>query len=92
MPCQPVLLVQFLLCTDLWKDAETLHSAYCDSGGVTEAFIKNGLANALATASQGSFRMDQAAWEYRVVVNPEAMQVRLQMPESPNLQLVKRDP
>ena len=34
--------VQVLVCTDLWKDQKVLHAAYCDSLGVTEAFIKNG--------------------------------------------------
>ena len=42
---RPVLTLvpQIFLCTDLWKDTETLRAAYHDSKGVTEAFIKNGI-------------------------------------------------
>lgn len=61
-----------LLCTDLWKDATVLHAAYCDSRGVTEAFIKNGLKCALGAVSAGS---QAQGWTYDVVVNAELQQV-----------------
>ena len=67
--------VQVLVCTDLWKDQKVLHAAYCDSQGVTEAFIKNGMANAVAAASCGAIRMDEAKWVYDVIVNAEDQQV-----------------
>ena len=65
-----------LVCTDLWKDSKTLHAAYCDSQGVTEAFILNGMKNAIAAASAGQKLIDLKKWEYEVVVNPELHQVR----------------
>lgn len=48
---RPVLTLvpQIFLCTDLWKDTETLRAAYHDSKGVTEAFIKNGIQHAMCT-------------------------------------------
>lgn len=60
--------LQVFLCTDLWKDAKTLHSAYCDSKGVTEAFIKNGMAHALHALGVGA-QADPAHWQYDVVIN-----------------------
>lgn len=65
---------QVLLCTDLWKDATVLHAAYCDSRGVTEAFIKNGLKCALGAVSAGS---QAQGWTYDVVVNAELQQVEM---------------
>ena len=66
---------QVLVCTDLWKDRETLHAAYCDSRGVTEAFILNGMKNAIAAASSGTQLIDLSKWQYEVIVNPEQLQV-----------------
>ena len=63
------------LCADLWKDACTLKSAYHDSAGVTEAFIRNGLHNALRTLGLSQESPDIAKWPYHVVVNPELQQV-----------------
>ena len=70
-----LLLAQVLVCTDLWKDSETLHAAYCDSLGVTEAFILNGMKNAIAEASAGHLLIDLKKWEYEVIVNPDLHQV-----------------
>lgn len=67
--------MQVLVCTDLWKDRATLHQAYCDSQGVTEAFIKNGLRNAIQAVSYGQASVDLAEWEYEVLVNPDSRQV-----------------
>ena len=67
--------MQVLVCTDLWKDQKVLHAAYCDSLGVTEAFIKNGMANAVAAASCGAIRMDEDKWAYDVIINAEEQQV-----------------
>ena len=66
---------QVLLGADLWKDSEVLHAAYCDSVGVTRAFIKNGVANALKAASAGKASIDVGQWDYEVVVNPKKLQV-----------------
>ena len=68
-------LVQVFLCADLWKDARTLKAAYHDSAGVTEAFIRNGLHNALRTLGLSQESPDIAKWAYHVVVNPELQQV-----------------
>ena len=68
-------LSQVLLCTDLWKDQKVLHAAYCDSQGVTQQFILNGMKNALLAVSRGRVQMDTKAWQYDVVVNPIKRQV-----------------
>ena len=62
------LPLQVFLCTDLWKDAGTLHAAYCDRRGVTESFIKNGMAHALHALGVGA-QADPACWQYDVVIN-----------------------
>ena len=51
-----------------------LHAAYCDSQGVTEAFIKNGMSHALAALGCHEGRSPDA-WKYDVVVNPKTRQV-----------------
>ena len=51
-----------------------LHAAYCDSQGVTEAFIKNGMSHALAALGCHEGR-SRDAWKYDVVVNPKTRQV-----------------
>jgi Histidine-specific methyltransferase, SAM-dependent len=56
---------RLFLCADLWKDAATLRAAYCDSKGVTEAFIKNGMANALRQLGHPAAG-DPENWEYEV--------------------------
>ncbi|DBA68320.1 TPA: hypothetical protein ACH3X2_013633 [Trebouxia sp. C0005] len=67
---------QIFLCTDLWKDAKTLHAAYCDSQGVTEAFIKNGMTHALHAVGVGA-QADPACWLYDVVINPVDRRVEM---------------
>lgn len=52
-----------------------LHRAYCDSKGVTEAFIKNGAKHAMLAASNGSVSINAEKWDYDVVVNPDKTQV-----------------
>ena len=74
---QLVCLLQIFLCTDLWKDAKTLHAAYCDSQGVTEAFIKNGMTHALHAVGVGA-QAAPACWLYDVVINPVDRRVRNQ--------------
>lgn len=61
-------MLQVFLCTDLWKDAKILHSAYHDSKGVTEAFIKNGMVHALHVLGVKR-HADPHAWTYDVVIN-----------------------
>ena len=68
-------MLQVFLCADLWKDAPTLKAAYHDSAGVTEAFIRNGLHNALRTLGMSQESPDVAKWPYHVVVNPDLQQV-----------------
>ena len=51
-----------------------LHAAYCDSQGVTEAFIKNGMSHALAALGCHEGQSPDA-WKYDVVVNPKTRQV-----------------
>ena len=67
--------MQVLLCTDLWKDGEELHAAYHDSQGVTEAFIKNGMVNALKTLGVRDAPSLVNSWRYDVRVNKELQQV-----------------
>jgi L-histidine Nalpha-methyltransferase len=71
-----------LLCTDLWKDEARLRAAYDDSQGVTAAFIRNGLAHALACLPGGSEAAAEAGapaeeWAYEVDVNAGATQVEM---------------
>ena len=54
-----------------------LHAAYHDSQGVTEAFIKNGLACALSQLGLSQESPDLSSWPYHVVVNAELQQVCL---------------
>lgn len=69
---------QVLLCADLWKDRKTLHAAYCDREGVTEAFIKNGVAHAFASfGKEGSKAVDPVNWDYEVDVNATDQQVEM---------------
>lgn len=75
MPLRLTICLQILVCTDLWKDKAALHAAYCDSAGVTEAFIKNGFANALSVASGSALKPDLNSWTYDVVVNERDKQV-----------------
>lgn len=59
--------VQVLLCADLWKDRDTLHAAYCDREGVTEAFIKNGIAHAFGSlGADCAVAADPDNWNYEV--------------------------
>ena len=61
------MAVQVLLCADLWKDQAVLHAAYCDSQGVTEAFIKNGVAHAFGSLGPtAAAAADPASWDYEV--------------------------
>ena len=69
------VVAQVLLCTDLWKDEKVLHAAYHDSQGVTEAFIKNGMVNALTTLGVPGASTLVADWQYVVKVNKEKQQV-----------------
>lgn len=66
--------MQVLVCADLWKDAATLHAAYHDSQGITKAFIKNGLSNALSAVG-ADVLPGTADWTYDVVVNADLKQV-----------------
>ena len=58
---------QVLLCADLWKDEQVLHAAYCDGRGVTEAFIRNGVAHAFRSLGPAAAAAaDPASWDYEV--------------------------
>ncbi|KAK9789403.1 hypothetical protein WJX73_006308 [Symbiochloris irregularis] len=67
---------QLFVCADLWKDAGMLHAAYCDSQGVTEQFIKNGLANAMDVLGV-HMPVLAGGWQYDVVVNADLQQVEM---------------
>jgi len=70
--------LQVLLCADLWKDKAVLHAAYCDSQGVTEAFIKNGVAHAFGSLGpSAAAAADPTSWDYEVDVNAEHTQVEM---------------
>ena len=71
--------LQVFVCTDLWKDSEILHRAYCDAKGVTEAFIKNGLENAVREISYGAIQITSDDWKYEVMINDAKTQVSRQM-------------
>ena len=68
--------VVLMLGCDLMKAADTLHAAYNDSAGVTDAFIKNGMRHALRSVGHPSAERDDA-WDYEVVVNAEEEQVEM---------------
>ncbi len=58
---------QVLLCADLWKEERVLHAAYCDGRGVTEAFIRNGVAHAFRSLGPAAAAAaDPASWDYEV--------------------------
>jgi uncharacterized SAM-dependent methyltransferase len=67
--------LQLLLCADLWKSPEVLHSAYHDAEGVTEEFICNGLSHALSRL-RTPYARDPHDWSYEVVVNHDLRQVK----------------
>lgn len=62
---------------DMWKDVARLYSAYHDSQGVTELFIKNGMANALRTLRIPVSDDDEASWVYEVEVNKQLRRVEM---------------
>jgi L-histidine N-alpha-methyltransferase len=71
-----------LLCTDLWKEGARLRAAYDDVGGVTAAFIRNGLSHALACLPGGLEAATAAgahpdAWAYEVLINEREAQVEM---------------
>ena len=70
---------QVFLCTDLWKDAAVLKSAYDDPHGVTAAFITNGMRHVqrvLAEVDESPPSNKQAGrWAYDCLVNADAKQV-----------------
>lgn len=66
-----------LLCTDLWKDAATLHAAYDDAQGVTRQFIINGMVHALRTLRHPAAELKESIWTYEAVVNSKLHQVEM---------------
>jgi uncharacterized SAM-dependent methyltransferase len=71
-----------LLCTDLWKEARRLRAAYDDADGITAAFIRNGLAHALACLPGGLEAVTAAGappaqWVYEVAINEAARRVEM---------------
>ncbi|KAL3696043.1 hypothetical protein R1sor_010119 [Riccia sorocarpa] len=68
---------RLFLCTDLWKNEEILRAAYHDKHGVTEAFIKNGMRNALGKIGYLVSADDEKSWIYEVEVNPQLKQVEM---------------
>lgn len=68
--------VVLVLGCDLMKAADTLHAAYCDSAGVTEAFIKNGMRHALRSVGHPLAEREDC-WDYEVLVNAEEEQVEM---------------
>ena len=71
-----------LLCTDLWKEARRLRAAYDDADGITAAFIRNGLAHALACLPGGLEAVTAAGappaqWAYEVAINEAARRVEM---------------
>ena len=65
---------QILLCTDHWKDAQTLHAAYYDDQGIMAEFMKNSLKHAVSSL-QGSRDVDVSDWIYEVTVDADKRQV-----------------
>lgn len=71
-----------LLATDLWKEAARLRAAYDDASKVTAAFMRNGLAHALAclpgaTAAARDAGAAPAAWPYEAAVEERTTSVRM---------------
>lgn len=80
--------IQVLLCADRWKNQKALHAAYCDRKGVTEAFIKNGIAHAFASLGQeGSIAAEQSNWAYEVDVNEKEQQVEMWLRSKDDIEL-----
>ncbi|MCO5597245.1 hypothetical protein L7F22_051321 [Adiantum nelumboides] len=65
------------LCADQWKDTSILYKAYHDDKGVTEAFIKNGMKNALALLGHAVSRDDIDSWLYHVQINSKLRRVEM---------------
>lgn len=61
----------------MWKDTGKLYAAYHDKGGITEAFIKNGMQCALALLGQTATPAEEEAWVYEVVVNDVLRRVEM---------------
>jgi uncharacterized SAM-dependent methyltransferase len=71
-----------LLATDLWKAEARMRAAYDDAAGVTAAFMRNGLAHALAclpggAAAAAAAGAGPAAWAYGVDLGGEETSVRM---------------
>jgi uncharacterized SAM-dependent methyltransferase len=70
--------MQLWLCTDMWKDVETLRRAYDDEQGITRNFIINGMKHALRVLGHADSKAEgEDLFEYRVEVNTVDMQVCL---------------
>ncbi|KAI5060176.1 hypothetical protein GOP47_0025114 [Adiantum capillus-veneris] len=65
------------LCADQWKDTSTLYKAYHDDKGVTEAFIKNGMKNALALLGHTVSKEELDSWSYHVQINSKLRRVEM---------------
>ncbi|MCO5570867.1 hypothetical protein L7F22_024596 [Adiantum nelumboides] len=65
------------LCADQWKDTTILYKAYHDDKGATEAFIKNGMKNALAILDHTVSNEDMDSWLYHVQINSKLRRVEM---------------
>ena len=73
--------------SDMWKEKSVLHAAYCDSKGVTERFIKNGVRNAFRTLGYAVSDEEEASWIYNCKVNDVMRRVEMwvELPKGFNL-------
>ncbi|KAH9315723.1 hypothetical protein KI387_024350 [Taxus chinensis] len=78
---------QLLVCVDMWKNPETLYSAYHDNMGVTERFIKHGMQNALSCIGYASDEDSVQSWIYEVEINKllRRVEMYIKFPQGLNL-------
>eukprot|EP01018_Ginkgo_biloba_P029340 Gb_06303 [translate_table: standard] len=78
---------QLLVCMDMWKKPEILHSAYHDKQGVCERFAKNGLQNALSSIGYPPTREIVDSWTYEVQINMALTRVEMYVTFTESLNL-----
>ncbi|GLJ39975.1 hypothetical protein SUGI_0817810 [Cryptomeria japonica] len=78
---------QLLVCIDMWKNPETLYSAYHDKKGVTERFIKHGVQKALSCIGYEPDEDSVKSWCYDVEINKllRRVEMYISFPQGLNL-------
>ena len=74
----------------MWKNPETLYSAYHDKKGVTERFIKHGMQKALSFIGYAADEDSVNSWLYEVEINKLLRRVEMYISFPKGLKLDKQ--